>query len=289
MKKVLILIFALVFLSGLALAANCPPSLPKIYYGTVNYNQTPLSGTFEIRAVIGNDNIGISDVVGGNYEIDVSPCSGITGTVSFYTNGIKSNEDGFYGGMDDWGKTENLDLTLNQMPGGLTCGDGIIQTGEECDGTNLAGRDPNSCGIDWTGTISCSSNCLIDYSSCAYSPPPATPTNNSPVSSPPSSGGPSGGSPGGSSTTSNTPTNDNIIQLNGGESSNSGGSDGENINLGLNDDGILGGTNLGITGAAIGFVKSGKGMGIITALLILGVGAVVIRKRMLVGVGKANK
>ncbi|MBU1252634.1 MAG: hypothetical protein KJ905_02490 [Nanoarchaeota archaeon] len=111
-------------------------------------------------------------------------------------------------------------------------------------------------------------------------PPVAPPANNPPTSSPSSSGGSSGSS--GSSTT----TIDNTIQLNGEESSNSDGSNGENINLSLNEEEILGRKNPGITGAAIGFIKSGTGMGLIFTLLVLGAGAVIIKKRMLISVKK---
>lgn len=50
------------------------------------------------------------------------------------------------------------------------CGDGIIQIGEECEGTNLGSLTSNNCsdynsGYD-AGTISCSSTCKLDLSNC---------------------------------------------------------------------------------------------------------------------------
>ena len=167
MGRVIIFIALLLLCSSFVLASNCPPSLPKTYSGDVYYGGSILDGDYEIRAVIGEDTIGIGEVFGGTYEIDISPCAGVTGTVYFYINGIGTEEEGIYNGMEDWGVNEELNLTtIDEPPVGETCGDGTIQLGEECDGENLAGRALDECGEGWTGTISCSSSCQIDYSNC---------------------------------------------------------------------------------------------------------------------------
>jgi len=45
------------------------------------------------------------------------------------------------------------------------CGNGVIDQGEECDGSNLAGQTCLSCGYTG-GTLSCNSNCTINTSAC---------------------------------------------------------------------------------------------------------------------------
>ena len=45
------------------------------------------------------------------------------------------------------------------------CGNGVIDQGEECDGSNLAGQTCLNCGYTG-GTLSCNSNCAINTSAC---------------------------------------------------------------------------------------------------------------------------
>jgi len=167
MKKIALLMFLLIITFSFISASNCPPSIPKTYIGSVSNNGAILTGNYEIRAKIGIDVVGIGDLSNGQYEIDVSPCSGITGQIIFSINGVQASPTGSYNGMSDWGTQVNLNLSVNTIPStSETCGDGNIQLGEECDKTNLAGRNINDCGAGWTGTISCNTNCLIDYSNC---------------------------------------------------------------------------------------------------------------------------
>lgn len=167
-KRILpILLGLILFCSVFVIAANCPPSLPKTYIGNVSYNGNLLLGDFSVRAKIGDDAVGMQDLVDGTYEVDVAPCSGTTGQIIFFINGVQAIQQGSYNGAEDWGKEIILDLTLNSMPSeGNLCGDSVIDLGEECDGINLAGRSTTDCGEGWTGIISCSSTCQIDYSNC---------------------------------------------------------------------------------------------------------------------------
>lgn len=48
---------------------------------------------------------------------------------------------------------------------GAGCGDGVIQSGEECDGSNLAGQTCQSRGFSG-GTLSCNANCTFNTSQC---------------------------------------------------------------------------------------------------------------------------
>ena len=57
-------------------------------------------------------------------------------------------------------------LTLNAQAS--LCGNGLINTGEQCDGSNLAGATCKSIGYK-TGTLSCSSTCRFDTSGCSGS------------------------------------------------------------------------------------------------------------------------
>jgi len=263
MKRAVIFIALILLCSSFVLASTCPPSLPKTYYGNVYYDGTILLGDYEIRAVMGEDTVGIGVVSGGNYEVDVSPCTGTTGVVKFYINGIGTNEDGSYNGMDDWGKTVNLNLSVNELPPTEnTCGDGDIQPGEECDGTNFGAV--TDCGDGWTGSISCSTSCQIDYSSCVVEVP-------EPVS-PPSSGGGGGGGDGGSSSSSGTPVSPNdegIIDLANNETEEDKEAQDTNQNAGTG------------TGAVIGFFRTGKGIGLLfgIAIMIAATLVLIVQKR----------
>ena len=266
----------LISFSAFVLATNCPPSLPKTYQGVVFYDDDLLPGVFEIRAVMGIDTVGIGEVSEGNYDVDISPCMGTTGVVYFYINGIETNEEGSYNGMDDWGKIEDLDLTVDVMPPeSLTCGNppNVIDPGEECDGTNLAGRSVDDCSTGWTGTISCTSTCEIDYSNCTFGTDDSddTPTDNSDDDDSSSGGGGGGGSSGGTATVIAT-SEDGLTTI-------ATIDDTQNEIIGLSENQQP--TGSGITGGVIGFVKSGVGMGFIFAVLVLivGIGVMAFRKR----------
>ena len=53
------------------------------------------------------------------------------------------------------------------------CGDGIIATGEQCDGSALGGATCVSRGFS-SGTLSCSSSCEFNTSSCTNASNPGT-------------------------------------------------------------------------------------------------------------------
>ncbi len=266
----------LITFSIFVFAVNCPPSIPKTYYGTVSFDEELLDGSFEIRVVMGSDTIGISDVSDGEYEMDISPCSGTTGSVIFYINGIEANKGGSYNGVEDWGISENLDLTLDEMPPeSITCGDEDIQSGEECDGENLAGRSVDDCGTGWTGTISCSSTCEIDYSNCVFGTSPIDDDDDTPTDNSGGSSGGGGGGSGSSSSTTSVSSKDGLTTITAIEDFST---EDETIGLGENQEQ----TSSGMTGAVINFVTSGSGIGFIitSLLLIVGIWVVKLRKKL---------
>lgn len=50
------------------------------------------------------------------------------------------------------------------------CGDGMIQSGESCDGSDLNGQSCSTQGFSG-GTISCNSDCTFNTSQCTSAPP----------------------------------------------------------------------------------------------------------------------
>lgn len=63
---------------------------------------------------------------------------------------------------------DNLDgLTTDPGTGGPVCGNGIVETGEACDGGDLAGASCTSLGFDF-GSLSCSGSCTFDTGNCSY-------------------------------------------------------------------------------------------------------------------------
>ena len=56
------------------------------------------------------------------------------------------------------------------MPG-ADCGNGVINPGEQCDGTALGGKScASENGVGWTGTLSCSGTCSVIKTACVAPP-----------------------------------------------------------------------------------------------------------------------
>lgn len=270
MKKVVLIIFAVMFFSSFVLAGNCVPTIPKTYAGEIIYNNKTLSGTYEVSAKMGNEIIGIGIANNGEYSIDISPCS--NGDFSFYVGNIQAKEFGNYSGMADWGIETILDLRINSTPTLTTlistCDNGIVEPWEECDGTNLNGRAKSDCGTNWQGTISCASNCKIDYSDCESVSSNSGGNSGGGSSSGGSSGG--GGGGGSSSKGSSTQTTTNLDNTNAPIvlSENYSESDKENSN-----------NNAPLTGNVIAnlFSEKNRIFTIIGGITILGLGILAVR------------
>ena len=234
---------------------------------------------------------GLSEIVDGEYYLDVSPCYGITsGTISFVINGIEANEGVNYD-TENFGKEIELELTVNSLPSEENvCGNGHIDAGEECDDGNTDDSDGCSsiCEVEYNyictgqpsicverqdpfcGDGSCNdgetcSTCSQDCGSCSSG-------------SSPGGGSPSGGSPSSSST---TPNDDGIIVLDETEEEveeeTPEETEEQNVGTGL--------------GAVIGFIKTGKGIGLIFGLIVVVLAGIVLiaQKRKVVKQGVNTK
>ncbi len=69
---------------------------------------------------------------------------------------------------DETGATHEEDGGIIEPPAGPDCGNGNIDTGEDCDGSNLNSEDCLSQGYDG-GTLTCSA-CSFSYSNCTMNP-----------------------------------------------------------------------------------------------------------------------
>jgi hypothetical protein len=59
------------------------------------------------------------------------------------------------------------DFDLSDCRLGGTCGNGLVDVGEQCDGTNLASEDCTTLGLGFTrGTLACNGSCTWDTAAC---------------------------------------------------------------------------------------------------------------------------
>jgi hypothetical protein len=134
MRKCLFVLFVLILVGFVS--AEYPPT-PSAFYGSVNYEDggaipdgyvvtAELNGVFSASSVVKDGRYGYgSDTL----IVLVYGASKVGGTVEFYVNGEKANEDALF---VDMGVTE-LDLTVDSPPSVFVgCGDGIVNDGENC-------------------------------------------------------------------------------------------------------------------------------------------------------------
>ncbi len=277
MKKEAGFIFAMVLLISFVSAGSCPPNIPISYDGTVSFEGELLEGDYVIKAMLNHDISGLSEVVDGSYYLDVSPCYGITsGTISFVINGVEANENANYD-TENFGKEIELELTVNELPSEENvCGNGHIDAGEECDDDNIGNSD------------GCSSICEVEYNYICTGQPSICTEKQDPYCGDSScnngetcstcsqdcgrcddGGNDNGGGGGGGNYNppSNTQNEEEVIILNESEEEEE-----ETISINENQQS----TGSGILGAVIGFVKSGKGMGVIFGLIIVVLAGVVL-------------
>lgn len=63
--------------------------------------------------------------------------------------------------------TATTGATATAVSPGATCGNGSVESGEECDGSNLNGQDCLTAGCDSSaGALSCDASCMFNFTSC---------------------------------------------------------------------------------------------------------------------------
>lgn len=65
------------------------------------------------------------------------------------------------------GSRKPVEMPPSHPPGPDNCGDGIVQTNEECDGLELSGFTCADVVPGTTGTLACKSGCTFDTSGCS--------------------------------------------------------------------------------------------------------------------------
>jgi hypothetical protein len=142
-----------------AVAATGVESLPSAQI-KVEIPKTPLSKPL---ATCGNGIIESGEKCDGN-NFGGSTCSGVMG--SGYTGNLSCSSS----------CQLNTAACIAPTPP-ATCGNGTIDSGENCDGTNLGGATCASLVHGYTGNLSCDSTCQFDTSACLQQEivtPPAT-------------------------------------------------------------------------------------------------------------------
>ncbi len=161
---------------GAVTASYCPPSPGpftinnNLYYNNwTNYTVSrsecmSLYGPFEVSGKMNVDPQ--LDVATYAPAIGSPACSGGDATVD-------GNQGASFIGSKPCGGN-----TYVPPPPSSTCGNGVIETGEQCDGGNLGGA---SC-VNFSysgGTLSCTSSCQLNTSACtSVTPPPPSPTTS---------------------------------------------------------------------------------------------------------------
>jgi len=231
----------IIFIIGLILSISfvlAIPPQPNAFYGTIEYDGESIPGgcSLEVRL---NDFSEQCLITNKGYGYDTNTCIVLDEENSggVVEFYLESVKIGEHT-FEALGIT-NLDFAIDFLPDCSTeyCGDGICNNAETC------------------------STCPVDCGACSSGDDDS------------SGGGGGGGGGGGSSSTSNTVITYTEPDNNGGTSSTNPGSSASNTQSTLEEKEIK---SSGITGAIIGFAKSGFGIGLIIAILVLAVGVVIM-------------
>jgi hypothetical protein len=269
------LVFLIVSLS-LIESAVCSLGVPITYQGKVfDENNNQVFQNLDIISKIGYLQ-SEGSVSGGEYEIDVFACYWESSKpIVFSINGIYAKDPPTYHGVGDWGKTIEQDLYFegDLSTSTSTCGNGILEPSELCDGNLFfSGLTCSTFGLD-SGNLLCNS-CVVNIMNCSNTlfcgdgacnngETCSTCASDCGACVTTTSSGGGGGGGGGSSSSSSTP-----IVLTPVEDEKE---DFEIENLSLGNQDIV-----PVTGSAIGMSRVKVGMGIAFAVLILALGGVLI-------------
>jgi len=283
MKKSLITILILLFLTSLVIAANFP-STPSAFHGTIkDTDGNSIPDGYIITAKLNGMITGKSIVKDGEYgyaDNMIVQAYGESGTITFYVNGKKAEQTAEFTPM----AVTTLDLTVNSPPSNFnpTCGDNSC-TLNECSSClldcNMA--KTNTCignNICDSGMGETCSNTPQDCGQCPDPDPPNTNTNTNTNSN--SNTNTNSNSNSNSNTNSNSNSNTGTLNLNNQTQQNQS-QDQINLNtpepnstLGFLD--IEPQTSSGITGAIIGTLGTGGTIVISVFIVIIIAGFIVV-------------
>ncbi len=268
MKRQIILLICLILLTGTVLAV---PSIPHAFRGDAKYtNGQNIPDGYIVTAKLDNQPISTSSVIkdgeyGYNDPLLVSDIIGDGKKVYFYINGklVENEPVNFI-----IGEVTNLDLTVKSPPSDFDgCGDGYCDTNENECSYCLVDCSINDCMGDGRCDAEIGENCLTSTQDCGSCQTEDNSNDNT-------DGNNNGGGGGGGTSSSK----DGLITITAAGTTNASDEQDDILSIeSLNQEA----TGPGITGGVIGFVKSGAGMGLIFAvlLLIVGIGVMTFRKK----------
>ena len=258
MKKI-VLIFSLILLTSFVVAVSVQLSE---FQGTVN-----VPDGYTVTAGISENNMPYGTTVKDETYNIIIMCDN-EDVIYFRINGKLADETGICEPYNV--EPINVDLTVDFAPEDYApaCGNGIIEPGEQCEENNFAEMTCQDFGYDM-GDLKCV-NCQRDLSDCSYDSPEDdddTPDNTG--------GNDNGDRPGGGTTTVVATSEDGLTTISAVDDVQDDGT------IDLISDESQETIGSGITGGVIGFVKSGVGMGLTFAvlLLIVGIGVMAFRKK----------
>jgi len=266
MKTRIMLPVSLFLLSVLSLGFT-QAFIPQVFVGDITYDGDPnldLS-IYPLTAKLNTAEIPIFGEYGGQirpgnlFDALIGVPELNDGTIRFYVGNVEVFETFTHVP----GTHQDVHLTIYEIPEFSSCGNGVLEGGEQCDGTDFGFV---TCDIavqvqggnsGWTGDLGCNIDCEWDVSQCTE------PANND------NSGGGSGGSGGGSGGSGGS-SGGSSFQVNSGDDDTPNdyilAPSGETVNLNQDDDE----ENFAapITGAVIGtYGKTGSILVIMILLL----------------------
>ena len=115
------------------------------------------SGSYRARNTPGDDVVSITST--SNPSVFRASASGSAAAGTQHTRTIEDTAD--------TSKTAAITITISSDGSGSRCGNGQIDEGEECDGSNRNGETCASLGYD-RGILRCNSDCNFDTSTCRF-------------------------------------------------------------------------------------------------------------------------
>lgn len=181
-------------IDGGAIGTGGFPGMPGGFFGGSGFPGSPGSGSFTLSSEDNPDSPVIEKFLApGSYEIDLFPgwvieqvdtALGATAQVpatlqssEFQFFNITSDQESFVrfdflvdGSSVTFGSPGRLGIGIGitETNGSGFCGDGVMQSGEDCDGQDLGGQNCASVtmGARPFGTLFCSKDCFFDTSFC---------------------------------------------------------------------------------------------------------------------------